>query len=228
MAASCKIKIFDCKKEEDRRIISFLQGVAASQKHYFHHIFPWESKCVNQRIYVSYSGEINIKTPPTICGWLNLYIEKDKYLKRGYITQLSARAAKDINFKGIGSSLIKAVDDDAKNLKLNFIYLNPLENVIGFYKKQAYDYISPAKKIMIKVFGKQPLKEWLERYEKISSPDDNDNVNDIIEELLEIDEKLTQKLKGLIKKDKEQKYTLLSIYEKNQDIYDVIEWLEEF
>lgn len=237
MTSSCKIHVFDCSQENDRRMVSFLQGVAASQKYFFEHIFPWETRCINQRLYVAYSGEediLNTKTPPTICGWMNVVLQEEKYkdknmtYKMGYITELTSRSATDKNFKGIGSLLLDALDRDAEDINslgLDFNFLTPLnKNVVGFYKKKGYDFIKPAR-FMIKVFNKPPLPQWLNKYK----PSDEEYMADILYGLQKRDKELATKFQAIMKKDKKEKYKymVLDIYDNQQNIEDIIKWLEK-
>jgi hypothetical protein len=165
---------------------------------------------------------------------MNVVLQEEKYkdknmtYKMGYITELTSRSATDKNFKGIGSLLLDALDRDAEDINslgLDFNFLTPLnKNVVGFYKKKGYDFIKPAR-FMIKVFNKPPLPQWLNKYK----PSDEEYMADILYGLQKRDKELATKFQAIMKKDKKEKYKymVLDIYDNQQNIEDIIKWLEK-
>ena len=239
--SQCKVYRFDCKKDTDRHAVAYLQGVAAAQKHNFANIFPWEGKCTNDKVYVAVSLDsepvkrtrassllaptflARQQNPPTICGWLNCSIERKT---RGYISQLTARAAKDLTFKGVGTALVQALEEDAEAMKLDFLYLRPLSNVEGFYKKVGYVKLPQVDHLMFKVFLKAPTDKWLSKQE-VEAIADEDITTYILKDVAALDKKAYRKLNALLQRDPSAEFVLLSIYEENGNAEDVVQWILE-
>ena len=235
----CTIYRFDCNDKTDFRAIEVLQMIAAKQKHNFINIFPWEGKCIRERVYVALSSDeappsgkitksylLRLQTDPIICGWLNILIE-DK--KRGYISQVSARAALDSNltYKGVGSALIRAAEADAERLRLDFIYLRPLVNVVGFYKKIGYAPILPASHLMFKVLKLAPSDAWLAEQKDEPVLTDEEVLNEVVQQVKHADSNAGKKLMRILKDDENRKYEVLAMYQENEEIDDVLDWLDD-
>lgn len=130
----CSIIQLNCANDIDREVVEWLKIVAKKQQDFFTDIFPWDKiseYCKKDKKNVNIFISLKVLTSSVfICGWLTSMTDNDGDV---YISEITTRGASDKTIKGIGKSLINAVDDTIKSGKR--IYLEPLESAIKFYEK---------------------------------------------------------------------------------------------
>jgi hypothetical protein len=168
----CSVFKLECRRKNDRAKVAVLQELASGQRINFHDIFPWEGRvCDDKHVFVYVALEnyashlfssISIdwleRNRPLLCGWLNVRISEDGGRKMAFISDVTTRAAKDITYRGVGTTLLSALD---KETDLDFIYLYPLSSVVGFYKKMGYVQMSPDTPHMLKVLRSTPTPMFI-------------------------------------------------------------------
>jgi hypothetical protein len=234
--SKCALFILDCNK--DSNIISYLTGIAVSQKHNFIHIFPWQTKCSSKdKIYVSISlptslkGEINILsliTPPfvpDICGWMRVEFSKYKNLKIAHVHEISSSQNR-IKYKGIGSIILKKLEEE----KIDFVELIALPTAKSFYvDKMQYRSFDESLPYLFKVINKSPSSEYIQYLHKKIIQNEKTNIEmmqgEIQEILDDLDEKYKNKLIKILKENDYNKYIALELYQKGT-IKDVVVWID--
>ena len=231
MAAGCSIVKFNCSNPDHAAEIHKHIKDAKLQADEFNDIFPWDDGCSNyhpQIIYIAKKLGSTRASTPIICGWLNLTLEENS--TRGYISKLTARAGKDPTraYKGVGTALIQSAEADAAALKLDFLYLRPLSNVVGFYEKVGFTKIPPADHFMFKIFKKKPSMAWLKEQKPELMTDENvlDEIMEEIEEYFGDDVNAMSELIKLLENE-ETKLEFLGVYAMKEDMKDVLNWVEQ-
>ena len=255
--ANCTIFKFDCSIENQKGDLKKLASIATEQEHEFRDIFPWQDGCKKFQHQIVFVAVKLIVDPirqtrssarltsafvsrqpetPVICGWLNLIIENERKPScRGYISKITSRAGKDLTktYKGVGTSLIRAAEAEAIALKLNFLYLHPLSNVVSFYQHVGYIHIPPVKHLMFKIFIKGPTTSWLSKQKPEVLTDDDltkDIIEDVFDDSFKHPKQAQAKLFEQFKKDEQTKLQFLSMYEQSQmdDDMDIVRtWVKE-
>lgn len=250
----CSIRTLDCTKKEDQYMFLHLQSLASAQKQHFLTIFPWEAQCekgsvlmfvslqysyqavqtrhllASQRASVPRDLLPNPNMPTKICGWMTVYAGTSHRQNYLYISTLSSRTPTDPTYKGIGAALLQAVEQHARDNEYDFIYLLPLSDVIGFYQKQGYSHMDPAQRIpyMAKSIHGLPsrhmVSDMLRKMEEEAHQSTEKHALKEISYDLDPDER--EKLWSLINEEPSRLYEILAVYQENESIDDIREWLE--
>jgi len=238
-----------CNRREDRTKVAVLQELAHGQRVDFHDIFPWEGQVCKDKHVVVYvaleaAGFEPIKEPfitvdwlernqPLLCGWLNVRVStvEDSSQKIAFISDVTTRAAKDVTYRGVGSALIHALEVDAKlNANADFIYLFPLSNVVGFYRKLGYVQVSPHIPHMFKVLGpgasSNPTPAFIADLEQRYAQTKNETPVDMLDHFEDDVPRSTMRaLRKIVNADPEVIYELVALLQEgDEDALD--EWLD--
>jgi hypothetical protein len=244
---SCGVHIFDCSKQEDKEMLNYLRTLAATQKQHFSTIFPWETQCDSKdtlmfvSLQYSYdavqtrslsslqdSQTIMQYRPIKICGWMTMYAitaYRQKYL---YVSTLSSRTPLDPSYKGVGAALLRAVEQYATVKMYDFIYLLPLSDVVGFYKKQGYIQVHPRVPYFTKPIHGMPSRHLISSMvkkmdEKAMQSSEEHELQKISQDMSAIER---EKLWILIEQFPLRLYEVLAIYQENESIEDVRQWIK--
>jgi len=247
--SKCFVAKLACNRREDRTKVAVLQELAHGQRVDFHDIFPWEGQVCKDKHVVVYvaleaAGFEPIKEPfitvdwlernqPLLCGWLNVRVStvEDSSQKIAFISDVTTRAAKDVTYRGVGSALIHALEVDAKlNANADFIYLFPLSNVVGFYRKLGYVQVSPHIPHMFKVLGpgasSNPTPAFIADLEQRYAQTKNETPVDMLDHFEDDVPRSTMRaLRKIVNADPEVIYELVALLQEgDEDALD--EWLD--
>ena len=243
--SKCFVAKLACNRREDRTKVAVLQELAHGQRVDFHDIFPWEGQvCKDKHVVVYVALEAPVEEPvlsvdwlernqPLLCGWLNVRVSEveDSSQKIAFISDVTTRAAKDVTYRGVGSALIHALEQDATlNAKLDFIYLFPLSNVVGFYRKLGYVQVSPHIPHMFKVLNTRtssnPTPAFIADLEQRYAQTVNETPVDMLDHFEDNVPRSTMRtLRKIVKADPEVIYELVALLQEgDEDALD--EWLD--
>jgi len=252
--SKCFVAKLACNRREDRTKVAVLQELAHGQRVDFHDIFPWEGQVCKDKHVVVYvaleaAAEEPIKEPfitvdwlernqPLLCGWLNVRVSTvsesegvNSGQKIAFISDVTTRAAKDVTYRGVGSALIHALEQDAMlNLDIDFIYLFPLSNVVGFYRKLGYVQVSPHIPHMFKVLNTRtssnPTPAFIADLEQRYAQTKNETPVDMLDHFEDDVPRSTMRaLRKIVNADPEVIYELVALLQEgDEDALD--EWLD--
>lgn len=148
----CYIIRLDCRHEEDKYTVQYLQTIAEEQINNFS-IFPWHHGCTdNIYMYVALTRPNGLrgravtveslrKDKPNVCGWMTVRHEDSI----GEVVFLASRKSPDRSYGGVGTALLDVFYTDCLEGTLNhgvptkFIYLASLPAAKSFYMQAFRD-----------------------------------------------------------------------------------------
>jgi hypothetical protein len=237
--SKCFVTKLACKQREDRTKVAVLQELAHGQRVDFHDIFPWEGQvCKDKHVIVYVALEAPVSEPkpelsvdwlernqPLLCGWLNVRIMIESGQKIAFISDVTTRAAKDVTYRGVGTALLHVLEQEPD---LDFIYLYPLSNVVGFYRKLGYKTVAPDLPHLFKVLRSPPTPTFItdiqQRYAKTVG--DNETPADMLDHFEDDVPRSTMRaLRKIVKANPEVVYELVALLQEgDEDALD--EWLD--
>jgi hypothetical protein len=250
--SKCFVAKLACNRREDRTKVAVLQELAHGQRVDFHDIFPWEGQVCKDKhvvVYVALEAAALEPTPvitvdwlernqPLLCGWLNVRVSTvsesegvNSGQKIAFISDVTTRAAKDVTYRGVGSALIHALEVDATlNATVDFIYLFPLSNVVGFYRKLGYVQLSPHIPHMFKVLGpgasSNPTPAFIADLEQRYAQTKNETPVDMLDHFEDDVPRSTMRaLRKIVKADPDVIYELVALLQEG-DEEALDEWLD--
>jgi hypothetical protein len=212
--------VFKCDQTH-QEIIAYLTTRAISDSSQFKDIYPWRQHCDKmQYVYIAarvldgtvipadiHEGSkliwcIANKKELSVYGWMVVSMEEWNGIRHSrkiaYVNELTTKQAELMPpseyVKGIGSHLIRLMEDHMKRLDIDFIKLLPLPNVIGFYKKMGYRHCLGFKKkgkFMCKIFNKKPSRAYSSHIHKLKVEHEEAEKQDLEEGIAEIKSQLT-------------------------------------
>lgn len=223
----CSIIKLDCKNYHD--LIKVFKKYAVKQKSAFDPmVHPWTIDCNKEIVmYVAVSLPDNENTARKridsndylydICGWMTVKVTKENSQKTAYVLELATKTFSDSTYGGIGSALLKTLEEESKKNKTDFVYLYSLPQAEKFYEKMKYQKSNIKSSYMYKTIHDkgEPNSENRKTLNKVINVDPEDIYDTIFEE---IEEKLEdfedfdmRKYKNLLK-NKDFKDEVYSIY----------------
>jgi len=236
--SKCFVAKLACKQREDRTKVAVLQELAHGQRVDFHDIFPWEGQVCKDKhviVYVALEAPVSAqpepelsvnwleRNQPLLCGWLNVRIMIESGQKIAFISDVTTRAAKDVTYRGVGTALLHVLEQEPD---LDFIYLYPLSNVVGFYRKLGYEQVSANMPHMFKVLQSPPtptfLAELEQRYAQTVKKETPADMLDHFED--DVPRSTMRALHKIVNADPEVVYELVALLQEgDEDALD--EWL---
>lgn len=229
----CYVYRLGCSNEDDRKLIRVLASRAKKQAEHFKVFNPWESDCREKTVmYVA------VHIPPLtekqqakyrtrrdvmryvdvdICGWMNV----DFHVDHAYISTIVSRARTNrAEYARTGVKLIEALEADVRALGLPYISLLPYGDIEAYYAKLGFQ--------PIELWGAEymykPMRPNVrpETFVKTVEYMSGREIMDLITKTIPDEYKET--LKNAIEGDEFQ--TIVDIYLENEDIEDVVDFLE--
>ena len=227
----CRVERFSPASEDDRRMLAFLQGLAAGQKQHFMDVFPWETKLGDlYTMFVAMEGTADrpsyedlLAAPPQLCGWLNMVCEDRHGQRAAYVSQVSSRKVSDPAYKGIGTALMMAAEADARTRGVAYMYLMPLDNVTGFYARLGYARMHPDLKYWVKPVTAQPNKRNVSQFVRKNAKAAMNPEEHIMQEITApLTAVQRQRFKRLVTATPDRLYEAYEVFGATQDPDDVI------
>ncbi len=217
---NCDIYRFNCNGSKIPSQLRTMIELGHGQKSAFVDIFPWEDYlCSSNK--VSYVASNKNKV---ICGWMNIYDEKDSGSGVGgrvFISLLTSRSATDPTYQHIGSSLINVMIKDFSSY--NYIYLKPTSKSHSFYDKMGF------KPYGSKHYLFKPIASGISKISQdIDELDQSEEFGQILDMLAMVSEDQADKLESLIDDGDLSMQEVIDQYHLNGNIDDVIELIDDF
>jgi hypothetical protein len=220
----CMVYRLSCRTPREMQMVSFLAGIAMSQKEHFVKIFPWESGCkdnVYHYVSLSFQGEAPrmllptlARRAPTVCGWMTVLVNGQS----AYISEITTRHATDASFRRVGSLLKDALEYDIRQglvgPSIQYASLYPLdEDAEKAYVRWGFQRLHPQVKELYKVFGKPPSPNHLESIVKSRKKDGNME-DKVLEEIKQqLSRGMRQRVSTRLQQDPVYRFELLALYQ---------------